>query len=215
MMTNKPPTAKTTTGMFDIPYFSTWVGTWMIFLGSVVLLISNLFLRGAQLRSDWTSLFGIIIVTIGGALYSASTFINSPVLISVGGGFLTLGLLLFACTLAWRVQVDLSHDVYDKPNRYHNETIQISITTIVAMLLILIAVLLLVTKSIQRLMKPVLGPANYMLYGATTFGIGAFCYFIIVIATLRGVDVSFCLLCFFSFFVFIVSFFFRLSSRSF
>lgn len=180
------------TELFHRPYFLTWIGAWGIFLGATVLLISDLFLGNSPLHAAWTSLWGIIIVCIGGILYATSTFINSSILISIGASILSVGLLLFSTTLAWmtndiRLHVNIESNHTDE---YIDHTHKRGIITTVSMGLVMIGIVFFVIKSIQRLVKPYLGPANYNLYGATIFGIGALCYMILKINDIKGVKVG-------------------------
>lgn len=172
------------------PFLLTIIGSSLIFFGITIQLLSTIFLKEFSLAADWMSFWGMVLTCFGGILYSMSTFVNQSILVSIGGFFLTIGLMLFTAYYAWEVS-DVTEQLQNNDlTEYQNHIERRGILGVVAMCSIFVAIYFFVKKSLQKLVKPFFGPANYLLYGSLTFGAGAFCFFLTNISVIKGVDVS-------------------------
>mmetsp|Transcript_19249 Transcript_19249/g.32209 ORF Transcript_19249/g.32209 Transcript_19249/m.32209 type:complete len:220 (-) Transcript_19249:262-921(-) len=124
----------------------------------------------------------MVVVCVGGIFYAMSTFVNSPILISIGGVFLTIGLALYAAFLAWQLNDVIEELSTDDPKKFETNSEDRAILGIVAMSVTLIGIVFFVIKAIQRNVKPYFGPANYNLYGSLLFGAGVFTYLLLNIS---------------------------------
>jgi high-affinity Fe2+/Pb2+ permease len=176
--------------LINEPYFSTWIGVQLVFAGVIMLLIATLYLDRNENKADWTEVFGMMVVCTGGSMYAISTFVNSPIIVSIGGIFLTLGLGLFGAFLIWQLY-DIETDLQiDDPKEFKTNTENRSILGVISMLTVLIGTGCFTYKAVQRMVKPYLGPANYNLFGSVLFGAGAFAYMLLLFRTIEGADVS-------------------------
>lgn len=177
------------TQALETPFLLTLTGSSLISLGVFLLTLSAYFLPRNEKDNLWLSFWGMFVVCIGGCLYTVSTFVNSPILISIGGVFLTIGLVLFACYLMWQLH-DVSEDLnVDDPKKYQDNIEERAVLGIVSMLVTLIGVSFFFIKAVQRMVKPYFGPANYNLFGSLAFGSGAFTYFLLNISFTETSDV--------------------------
>jgi hypothetical protein len=163
------------------PFLLTYVGTWLILIGCLVLLISNLFLQKHYDESTWLSMWAAVTVTIGALLYAITSFINQQLLVCYGANILFVGLVLFTAALIWEVNDMRQNLRSEHPEKYRENLHSRANLSISAVCVIIFAVLCFARKGFQRIMRPYFGPRNYNPYGALIFGAGAFCYMIIQI----------------------------------
>jgi hypothetical protein len=120
-----------------------------------------------------------VAVSFGGLVYAVSTFVNSPILISVGAVFLTVGLVLYTCDLAWYLN-DIMKDYHiDHPMKFKHRNQNRAILVVIAMITTLVGIFFLVKKAVDLIIRPYFGPANYNLYGSLSFGAGAFTFMLL------------------------------------
>ena len=176
------------------PFLSTLAGATFIFIGSIISLLASLFeIRDydARFRGHWVTLWGVFIVTFGCYTYAFSSFINQPILISIGAFFLAIGLSLFFASQAWQIYDDYDNLITHIPSsRFANNYRNRAGLAIAASVTVLIGCSFFAIKGFQRFVKPYFGPVNYNLYGCLTFGAGTFSYMMLNINHQRDIDVS-------------------------
>ena len=164
--------------LFDYPHLLTYIGTWMIFLGSICLLVSGIFLGDHIDEATWLNAAALVVVTLGALFYAVTSFVNQQLLICYGANILFIGLCLFTASSLWEGH-DIRHNVHnDDPEKYEDNVEARAKLSIAATVTIVVAVCCFVVKGYQRFVIPLFGPPNYTFFGAFIFGAGACCHMV-------------------------------------
>ncbi len=178
------------------PNLPTFAGSWLIFLGTISLFVSNVFLSGHVQEGTWLSMLSMVIVCAGSLLIAVNSYINAPLLIQYGSNILAIGLLLFTSSLVWAVD-DIRRDMHNRnPERYIDNSQRRAKLAIAGTVVIIVAVTFFVIKQAQRFIQPYFGPPNYGMFGTILFGSGAFTHMILQIK-LTGDAIEVCFLAYF------------------